>query len=240
MLCMGPSGDIWCGFYGGVARIAPSGTVSDTIIRFPFGGADETVRAMAPVAREIWVATSSAVWAVNPATMTARVLPLPSKFYTAIYFDESRREVILGATDEIVTANPQRLLDKHDNESIILAGVREGRHRARIDFAASNKNYKVTLPSDNRDIEIDILPSYFSPSSYLHFCYSLAAKRRGRQPHPSHLATSGPTHSAARHSRRTGHCATAHDRGAETLVPVEPGPEPLRLSLLRDYYHDNT
>ena len=173
MLCMGPSGDIWCGFYGGVARIAPSGTVSDTIIRFPFGGADETVRAMAPVAREIWVATSSAVWAVNPATMTARVLPLPSKFYTAIYFDESRREVILGATDEIVTANPQRLLDKHDNESIILAGVREGRHRARIDFAASNKNYKVTLPSDNRDIEIDILPSYFSPSSYLHFCYSL-------------------------------------------------------------------
>lgn len=178
MLCTGPEGEIWCGFYGGVARIAPSGDVCDTIIRFPFGGADETVRAMAPVAREIWVATSSAVWAVNPATMTARVLPLPSKFYTAIYYDSNRRMVVLGATDEIVTANPQRLLDEHSDEHIIAARVREGRSRANITFDTPEGNIPVRLPDDNRDIEIDIMPSYFSPSMYVRFCYRLDGNRQ--------------------------------------------------------------
>lgn len=173
ILCPDPRGGLWCGFYGGVAHIGMSGAVGDDIVHFPFGGSDETVRAMASVGRNLWVATTSAVWEVDAAAMKARVLPLPAKAYTAIYYDKQLKEVILGAVDEIVTADPSRLLSWPEDEEIAMLRIREGGMQASIDYRGAAAKGRFDLPSDNRDISVDLVTAYFSPSQYLRFCYRL-------------------------------------------------------------------
>lgn len=173
ILCPDPHGGLWCGFYGGVAHLSFSGAVGDTIVRFPFGGGDETVKAMATVGRNLWVATTSAVWEVDAETMKARVLPLPAKVYTAICYDRQLREVILGSIDEIVTADPTRLLSEPEDEKIDMLRLREGNTRAVLDYREGNRTGRFDLPSDNRDIAVDIITAYFSPSRYLRYCYRL-------------------------------------------------------------------
>ena len=173
MLCTDAAGDIWCGFYGGLARISPSGEVSDTIVHFPFGAGDRAIKAMAPVGRAIWVATGEAVFSVDIRSLDVKVLPLPAKSYTAIYYDRLRREVILGATDEIVVADPLRIMEERIDETIAGLRISEGDTRAIINTAQASPEARFKLPYDNRNIEINLTPGCFSPSQYLRFCYKL-------------------------------------------------------------------
>ena len=172
VLCTDPAGDIWCAFYGGMVRISPRGEVSDTIVRFPFGTGDESIRAMCAVGRDIWVATAGAVFAVDARTAAVRVLSLPAKSYTAIYYDRTRRQVILGASDELVVADPIRLLEERADESVAELRISEGDMHGIIDCSAlTSDKSRVALPSDNHNIEINIIPGFFSPGQYLRFCY---------------------------------------------------------------------
>lgn len=178
MICADPAGGIWCGFYGGVVRIRPDGTMCDTIVHFPFGTGNESIRAMAPVGRGLWVATSSAVFAVNPATMTASLLPLPAKNYTSIYYDRTLRSAILGATDEIVLVDPTRILQERSGATIDLVTVSEGDMRLSLVPGTGAKAPRFGLPSDNRNIEIDLSSADFSPGQYLRFCYRLDGEKQ--------------------------------------------------------------
>ncbi|MDE6853583.1 MAG: helix-turn-helix domain-containing protein [Muribaculaceae bacterium] len=171
-LCTDPTGDIWCAFYGGLVRISPEGAVSDTIVRFPFGTGDESVRAMCAVGRDIWVATTGAVFAVDTRSAAVRVLSLPAKSYTAIYYDRTRRQVILGASDELVVADPIRLLEERADESVAELRISEGDMHGIIDFTAHHSDpSRVAIRADNHNIEINIIPGFFSPGQYLRFCY---------------------------------------------------------------------
>ncbi len=171
MICPDDSGGVWCGFYGGVVRIGPDGTVQeDAVVRFPFGTGDETVRAMAMVEGKLWVATSGAVFSIDTSTLEPTLLALPSKNYTAIYYDKSRYKAVLGAADEIVVVEPSRLLAAQTPTYIARVTVVDGDRRETIE--ASDEMW-VPLMSDNRFVNVDISTAEFSPGRYIRFCYRL-------------------------------------------------------------------
>lgn len=177
MLCVDGAGCIWTGFYGGMVRFKPSGEVCDTIVRFPFGAGNDAIKAMTAVGRDIWIATGTAVFAVDARSMEVKMLSLPSKNYTAIYYDRNTRRAILGASDEVVVVDPIRLSNVHSEEVIDRIRVREGETDGIISFE-DNAPAVFRLPYDNRNISIDLGSSVFSPGRYQRFSYTLDREKQ--------------------------------------------------------------
>ncbi len=170
MLCPAPGGGLWCGFYGGVVYMEPDGTIESRPARFPFGTGDESVKAMGIIKGQLWVATSAAVFSIDPADMEARLLALPAKNYTAIYFDPQSQMAILGADDEIVLVEPGRLLAEHYQSELGSVTMTEGDTRATV---IPGQESLPELPAHNRNVSIDLSTDEFSPGRYLRFCYRL-------------------------------------------------------------------
>lgn len=171
LLCVGPDGDIWCAVYDGLVRIDPDGTVDGRMVAFPYV-AGANVMAMGAVGDDLWVATDQAVFSVDTEAMTASLLPLPELEYTSIYPDPETGRVILGSIDELVVADPQRLLDGCGRHRVELQRVAAGGR----DVAVRSELFadpRVELPNAAREIMVSMAMTDFAPGQYQRFCYSL-------------------------------------------------------------------
>lgn len=171
-LCTDADGRVWAGFYGGVTAYSPDGTPLDSLFRFP-ADSDMSVRTMAAVEADIWIATQNAVWSLDPAKGTMTMLPLPEKEYSVIYYDKETGKALLGAADVIVAAEPGRLMAEKRDERIDILRVLDRGNIVTTDTDADSGNLKIRLGSDNRDITIDIGTASFSPGEYLRFRWRL-------------------------------------------------------------------
>lgn len=170
MICVGRNGEIWCAAYNGVARINPDGNIDSRLVRFPFIG-DAGVTAMSVVGNRLWVAANEAVYSVDTATMTSRLLPLPAQSYSAIMQSDIDGRVFLGAIDEIVIVDPLRLYATHIDQGIESFRFESEGTVPRLVPAGSD--VEIDLPFDNHNVKIEFGVKAFSPDEFLRFCYIL-------------------------------------------------------------------
>jgi len=95
---------LWCGFQGGIALLDKNGKMLKKI-SFSSKG-NENIKDIEVVGRNLWVSTSSEVWIVNTDDFTFRMLPLPDRIFTVVYYDRAEEKVILGSVDEIIKVTP--------------------------------------------------------------------------------------------------------------------------------------
>jgi len=98
------TGQIWCGFHGGIGRLTSGGTMPSP---FKLHDAPEAnIIAVGQVGGKLWLSTSEGVYAMDMVTGASRRLSLPAADYTAIYFDRENNRVLLGGVDSILEVNP--------------------------------------------------------------------------------------------------------------------------------------
>ena len=99
-ICMDRKGRLWCAYKGGAVIMGSDGI--RTRISFPPSGSDESVLAMAAVDDGVWVSTQSNLWAIDGTSLTASLIPIPQKGFSAIWDDTHSGKVIVGGLDEVV------------------------------------------------------------------------------------------------------------------------------------------
>ncbi len=98
-------GHVWCGFQGGIGRLAADGTIPLPYKLPDAGNAD--IIAVGQVGGGLWLSTSEGVYVIDIVNGESRRLPLPASEYSAVYFDKDRGRVLLGGVDRILEVNPE-------------------------------------------------------------------------------------------------------------------------------------
>lgn len=169
-LCRDNRGRIWCAFAGGAIVFNPDG--SHKTIRFPSTSADETILAIGNVADDMWISTGSNVWRIDGQTLTAGLLPIPQKSYTAIYEDPLSGRVLLGGIDEILEVDSRNLGNTTDYKAIRLVLRDKGHgHLDLSDPVSGTKGIRIPYGGNLR-IVVSTLD--YSPESPQRFMYKIA------------------------------------------------------------------
>lgn len=169
-LCSDARGRIWCAFKGGAVVFDKSGEYQ--VVRFPFTNSDETILAIGKVAGGVWVSTQSNVWSVDGDRLTATLLPIPQKSYTAIFEDVATGNVLLGGTDEILEVDYQNLANVADYKTIKL--VLRDKGEGLLDLsAADGANARISIPYGG-GITMVVSTLDYSPEAPQRFMYKLA------------------------------------------------------------------
>lgn len=163
-------GRIWCAFDSGAIMFKEDG--KSEIIRFPNTNSSERIEAIGNVGEDVWISTQSNIWKVNGDGLTATLLPLPQKVYTAIYQDKITGNVLLGGIDEILEVDPRKLENAVELRSIkmVVKDTKEGEldlSELRMDKRGMTIPYggKVTLVVSTLD---------YGPESISRYLYKLA------------------------------------------------------------------
>lgn len=112
---------LWCGFQGGIALLDKKGNLLKKISFSDRG--NENIKDIELVGRNLWVATSSEVWIVNTDDFTHRMLPLPNRIFTVVYYDRSEEKVILGSVDEIIKVTADIAFDAQETRPLCITDI---------------------------------------------------------------------------------------------------------------------
>lgn len=169
-LCSDYKGRIWCAFKGGA--IVFDGKGNNKIVRFPNTNSDETILAIGKVGNGIWVSTQSNVWSVDGERLTATLLPIPQKSYTAVYEDTVNGKVLLGGTDEILEVDYRNIGNVADYKAIKL--VLHDKGTGHLDLSDLSEGAKgISIPYGG-NITMVVSTLDYSPESPQRFMYKLA------------------------------------------------------------------
>lgn len=169
-LCRDSAGRIWCAFYGGAIVFDING--DSKVVRFPYTNSDEAILAMGKVGNGIWVSTQSNVWSVDGGSLTATLLPIPQKSYTAVYEDSITGKVLLGGTDEILEVDHSNIGNVADYNAIKL--VLHDKGKGHLDLSDPDGGTKgISIPYGG-NITMVVSTLDYSPESPQRFMYKLA------------------------------------------------------------------
>jgi signal transduction histidine kinase/AraC-like DNA-binding protein/streptogramin lyase len=98
------SDGIWCLAQDHIARINDNGTIIGKY-KIPARGRVNTF-AIELVNDDLWISSTVGLWAFNTVSHTFKLLPVPIKSYTSIYYSQATDEVLLGGVDEITAVSP--------------------------------------------------------------------------------------------------------------------------------------
>ena len=121
LLITDPDDRLWCAFQGGIALLDKEGKQLQTI-HFS-GNGNENIKDIEVVGRNLWVATSREVWVVDIDNFSHRMLPLPNRIFTVIYYDQSKEKVILGSVDELIMVTPDITSDTQETRPIYITAL---------------------------------------------------------------------------------------------------------------------
>ncbi len=169
-LCRDNNGRIWCAFTGGVIVFDADGT-GYNIVRFPCTDSNETILAVGKVGDGIWVSTQSNVWSIDAGSLTATLMPIPQRSYTAVFEDPMTGKVLLGGTDEILEVDYRNIGNVSDYKAIklVLQDMGKG-HLDLSDLECGTKG--VTIPYGS-NITMVVSTLDYSPESPQRFMYKL-------------------------------------------------------------------
>ena len=115
------TGQIWCGFQGGIGRLTSGGTMPSP---FKLRDAPEAnIIAVGQVGGQLWLATSEGVYTMDMVTGASRRLSLPAADYTAVYFDKENNRVILGCVDSLLEVNPDIASSDLHQEPVVFTSI---------------------------------------------------------------------------------------------------------------------
>ncbi len=164
---------VWCGYAGGIVRVSADGTIGEPI-GFPMKYG-ENLLAMAQVGGEIWVSTDDGVWAVDRRTHQVKLLPLPAKAYTCIYYDSRKNRVLLGSVDEYTNADPAISSTSSSADSLYITGL----YVNETPRVVSVENFdRLTLPYDENNLIIEFSDLRYSLDNRGHYEYRLTGSDR--------------------------------------------------------------
>ncbi|MDE6339308.1 MAG: response regulator, partial [Muribaculaceae bacterium] len=166
-------GRIWCAFAGGV--IVFDGNGGTKIIRFPETNSSEWAISIGNVGDDVWISTHSNVWKVNGESLTATLLPLPQKGYTAIYQDKLTGKVLLGGVDEILEVDPLKLENAVELRSIKMVVNDSGEGILDLSELRRDDN-GLTIPYGGK-VTLVVSSLDYSPESISRYLYKLAKDR---------------------------------------------------------------
>ena len=170
-LCRDYRGCVWCAFKGGVIVFDSKG--ESRVLRFPYTNSDETILAVGRVGRGIWVSTQSNVWSVDGESLTATLLPIPQKSYTAVFEDSVTGKVLLGGTDEILEVDRRNIANVADYKAIKLALHDKGRGCLDLSDTAGLCTKGISIPFGG-NVTMVVSTLDYSPESPQRFMYKLA------------------------------------------------------------------
>lgn len=169
LICADSDGGVWVGCDGGtVVHVDKDGRTGKPVVfgrpHHPSG----ILYAMAPVGRELWVSTGDGVRTIDRSGSAVRLLPLPDRTYSSIYFDELTRTVLLGTTDGIVQADPRRIAARRHSHGVNVVKVTAGGRD--VDPEAA----RVELPADKGVLAVELATFDFTPNKYERFAYRIS------------------------------------------------------------------
>ncbi len=162
-------GRIWCSFKGGVIIFSEGG---HKVVRFPHTNSDETTLAMGKVGEDMWISTQSNVWRVDGNTLSASLLPIPQKSYTAVYEDTVTNKVYLGGSDEILEVDSTVIGSTMDYKAInmVLDAGEDGRLNL-SDLKNGTRGIKIPYGGS---IALVVSTLNYSPEAVQRYMYKLA------------------------------------------------------------------
>ncbi len=163
-------GRVWCAFNGGAAVFNADGTFR--VVRFPYSNSDEGVLAMENVGDDMWVSTQSNVWSIDGDSLTASILPIPQKSYTAIYTDPEYDRVYLGGHNEILELDRPAIHNDPDFSSIkMILNTADSADLNVCDIKESAKGLVVPYGSS---VKLLVSTLNYSPKVVQRYMYKLA------------------------------------------------------------------
>lgn len=169
-ICRDDKGRIWCAFKGGT--IVFDSNENSKIVKFPYTNSDETILALGKVGNGIWISTQSNVWSIDGDNLTAMLLPIPQKSYTAVYEDAATGTVLLGGTDEILEVDYSNIGNVSDYKAIKLVLHDKGKGFFNLsDLKGGTKD--ISIPYGG-NITMLVSTLDYSPESPQRFMYKLA------------------------------------------------------------------
>ena len=160
-----PDGLIWCGFANGVAVVGCDGQVWH-VVRFPIGD-DCNFLTMSVVDDEVWASTSSGMWSISRSDYSARMLPLPMKNYSCIYYDALTDRVLLGDVDGYAEVHRDMLNAIGEADSIAVERLLFDGVPARLGRDA------IEVPDGVRRIDIELTAFTYSRQNPYRFAYRI-------------------------------------------------------------------
>ena len=168
LICADADGGVRVACDGGtVVRVDKDGRTGRPVVFGRRHDPSGILYAMAPVGRELWVAAGDGVRAIDRAGGEVRLLPLPPRTYSSIYFDELTRTVLLGTTDGIVQVDPRRIAARKHPRSVNIVRLTAGGRDA--DPASAS----VKLPADNGVLAVELATFDFTPNNFERFAYRI-------------------------------------------------------------------
>ena len=169
-ICHDENGRIWCAYKGGAIVFDSKG--NNKIVEFPNTSSDEAILAVGKVGNGIWVSTQSNVWSIDGDNLTAALLPIPQKSYTAVYEDTVSGKVLLGGTDEILEVDYHDISNIADYKAIKLVLHDKGKgHLDLSDPASGSKG--ISIPYGG-NITMVVSTLDYSPQSPQRFMYKIS------------------------------------------------------------------
>lgn len=169
-LCRDDKGRIWCAFTGGAVVFDSKGR--HRTVRFPNTNSDEGILAIGKVGNGIWVSTQSNVWSVDGDKLTATLLPIPQKSYTAVYEDTATGKVLLGGTDELLEVDYRNIRNVADYKAIKLVLHDKGEGKLDLSVLDGMRN-GISIPYGG-NITMVVSTLDYSTESPQRFMYKLA------------------------------------------------------------------
>lgn len=163
-------GRIWCTFNGGAVIFQDN---NYQILRFSNPTEDENVLSLGPVGDDMWVSTNSKLWKINGDNLSATILPIPQKAYTAVYEDIASNKVLLGGVDEILEVSPHAFNNKSDLKIKNVAMVWYNTDRTSMQqFNLHNTEKSITIPYGG-SVSLIFSALDYSPTSVQRYMYNL-------------------------------------------------------------------
>lgn len=160
-------GRIWIACRGGVLVLDSEGRERGRC-SVPMVDRDDYIIAMEPVGDDMWLSTTSGIWKTDgDGSIAVRPLMLPNKYYTSIFDDSTNNKVILGATDELVDVDLDRLSDAGAAQRIRLLHAGGADH-----FVGDGEVLRFDVPSDSV-FQISISTLDYAPERTAHFSYRI-------------------------------------------------------------------
>lgn len=167
-------GGVWIGYSGGVVKVDDRGKVG-TPVKFPMRYG-ENLLAMAQVGGEIWASTDDGIWAVERSTSALRLLTLPAKAYTSIYYDRQQKRVLLGGVDELTSVNPDISRIASHPDSIYITGIRVNGEAYNSAEEPLMQLSVLKLSHDENQIEVTFSDLSYALDNRTHYEYRLVGR----------------------------------------------------------------
>lgn len=161
-------GRVWVACRGGVLVLGSDGSEAGRF-SVPMVDSDDYIIAMEPVGDDMWLSTTSGIWKTDggDSSLAVRPLMLPNKYYTSIFDDSANNKVILGATDELVDVDLDRLRDAGAGQRIRLLHA-DGKDY----FVGDGEVLRFDVPSDSA-FQLSISTLDYAPERTAHFSYKI-------------------------------------------------------------------